>query len=390
MAIQVTDNVRKEFRASLLRGLGRVLSGDPGNTITGQPVPDFLAGPEPPDPLGGFQHRGGRAACDRWARRDRASLLPGRDAYFRQLCGPYLAPGGPGEPTTEPPFTGGQCPGVSYDIRGDVFNQTTGAPNPNNPILFGTRTGPLRFVEMPPEVVCTAPDMVQTQAFVEPVNAPQDRVSVRGPGCVRFSTLENLTITRADGLPDECGDPPEDFDAGDPDPSPDPNPGPVGGPVGFPFPDLDITISPSGDVVIDFGDGSPPDVIDPTAPDGGGGGGGVNPGDIGEPGPVGSTGPGGDTDGEAPTGSVLTALKINFASPPLPGEFDRVGNYRGVCYIYMGTSEGVDLDPGGALVRDGQLFLAEKDNLTTWFVSANLGYDLSVTPYYKTVESSGE
>jgi hypothetical protein len=100
-------------------------------------------------------------------------------------------------------------------------------------------------------------------------------------------------------------------------------------------------------------------------------------------GTAGSTGAGGEEEGEAPEGKELWALKIDITSfPETPNEY-APGVYRGVCYVYMGDENGLDHDPAGAMLRDGQLVLAEKEGLTKYRVAANPGYNLLVTPYWR-------
>jgi hypothetical protein len=52
----------------------------------------------------------------------------------------------------------------------------------------------------------------------------------------------------------------------------------------------------------------------------------------------------------------------------------------------MGDENGLDHDPAGAMLRSGQLVLAERDGLTKYRVSANVGYSLTVTPFWRTPE----
>jgi hypothetical protein len=119
----------------------------------------------------------------------------------------------------------------------------------------------------------------------------------------------------------------------------------------------------------DGGTGIPPAGSDPGQPEGG---------------TPGSTGEGGDEEGEAPPDKELWALKIDITAFPLrPNEY-APGVYRGVCYVYMGDENGLDHDPAGAMLRDGQLVLAEREGLTKYRVTANLGYNLTVTPYWRT------
>jgi hypothetical protein len=49
----------------------------------------------------------------------------------------------------------------------------------------------------------------------------------------------------------------------------------------------------------------------------------------------------------------------------------------------MGDDAGLDHDPAGAMLRDGQLVLAEREGLTKYRVAANPGYNLTVTPYWR-------
>jgi hypothetical protein len=151
--------------------------------------------------------------------------------------------------------------------------------------------------------------------------------------------------------------------------------------------DIDVDVTPDGDIIIDVGTG--PITIDPFPPEDGGGDGGTtgpNPGDIGSAGDPDSTGSGGDTEGNGSPGQILTGLKIDvLESPPQANQYAE-GVFRGACYIYMGVTDNLDQDYGGSMLRSGQFFFAEKDNLTHWLVSANNGFNLSVTPYYKEAE----
>jgi hypothetical protein len=210
---------------------------------------------------------------------------------------------------------------------------------------------------------------------------------VSGGAFVELGSVAAL-IARQDGLTDDCGNPPPVVRQPSPtgDPSPPPfrfNPGPE---IDI---DVDVDVSPEGDIIFDIGGGpttvdpfpEAPDDTDPppgdTSPP---------PGDIGEPGGSGATGPGGDTEGEAGEGEVLVGLKIEvLESPPQANQYVE-GVFRGACYIYMGVEGNLDQDYGGSMLKSGQFFFAEKDNLTHWLVSANNGFNFSVTPYYREVQ----
>lgn len=368
----MSEESRKDLRKRLLRGIQLVVQGDPGSTLSGQPVEDFIAGPEPSNPFSRFQWRTGRAACDRWARTGRAGLLPGRDLYYRNLCEPYLGEGLPGDPFEEGPFQGGQCP-VDYqtNLVGLVVRNIFGGSDVINefPTGIGGR-GPI--------TVATSVIRPEGGALVTTTGATGTFTIVVFPS---NTVLDAGTprLVRIDNQPDNCGDPEGDFNPGEPNPTPDPNPGPIGAPTGYPFPNLDISINPDGTINVEFGDGSPDATIDPGT--------GIDApppaGDIGEPGPTADTGASGDADGEAPEGKVLTALKLNIlSSPPQLKEY-KDGFFRGAAYVFMGTADGVDMDFSGSILTDGQIVLAEKENLTHWLVSANSGYNFRVTPYYR-------
>jgi hypothetical protein len=110
------------------------------------------------------------------------------------------------------------------------------------------------------------------------------------------------------------------------------------------------------------------------------------PGDIGDPGGPSDTGAGGEAEGEAPEGSILVGLKIDILASPSKARQFAPGVFRGACYIYMGAASNLDQDYGGSMLKSGQFFFAEKENLTHWLVSANSGYNHRVTPYYREVE----
>jgi hypothetical protein len=85
---------------------------------------------------------------------------------------------------------------------------------------------------------------------------------------------------------------------------------------------------------------------------------------------------------------MLWGLRIDIDTVPLGAKLYAPGVYRGVAYIYMGDDDGLDHDPAGAMLTDGQFVLAERDYLTKWRVAANDGYNLTVTPYYKPMQAS--
>lgn len=393
----LTAEDKKEMQ-DLVKDLAeRTFEPDAGVTLGGQPVRDFLAGPTPANPLGAIQQSIGRSACESWARGDGSGIPPRREALMRDTCTPYIDTVGvpPAGSSLGPPFTNGQCAGLPYYLRvGGTFidyldGEQTGEGN--YPVTTRTAhilTGPVKGASPEPATYGTTglpqswrikvTDATGTVRYYD--FDPVDRPPLGGRSERRVQS-SSITFVRTNGSTTSCGDPPDEYDAGNPG-SGIPGPAPIPSPPGFdiPFPGLTVGLNPDGTIAIDFGDGGPPLIVDPGI--GGNSSGGSDPGPP-EPGDSGSTGAGGDDEGEAPTGKELWGLKIDIVDTPTqPNEY-APGVYRGVCYVYMGDENGLDHDPAGAMLRSGQLVLAEREGLTKYRVTANVGYNLTVTPYWR-------
>lgn len=355
---------------------------------------EYIRSGEPESAYGKIQQATARQYCRRYA--DAPSAYgSGTRVIAENICRPYLNDigyGGPGA-KVETPFQGGRC-ATNYSIIWSAISSTTGQRVETNVSGFNV-VGPINgIVSIGNCTINNTTPQTNRRCQVTISRGNGQTASFNNvPGSIidGVNTIRIERVIRLDGQPDNCGSNPPDIT--DPVPPSVPgqprerfNPGP-----GIDI-DIGVDINPDGTINVDFGTG--PITIDPfgdSGDDGGGGGGaGPGPGDIGEPGSPAETGLEGDTDGEAPPDMVLTGLKIGFVAPPVGGNEYKEGIYRGVCYIYMGTSEGVDHDPAGAMLRDGQFIFAEKDNLTHWFVSANRGYNLRVTPYYRPIGAEEE
>lgn len=339
-----------------------------------------------------------RQACRRYA--DNPNGPPSSVAAgLERVCRPYLDNIGYGVgPTLEQPLLGGQCP-VLYNV---TFN-ATGASGACNPINFGTTTvsagvGPIsirRFHNTAQSAQSggLCPGYTANNILIK--NASGEQVLV-GQG--RGIKLNSISVARADGQPDNCGDRPPDVTG----PVPPATPGPTKEPFN-PIPgidiDIDVTLGPTGPITINIGTG--PITIDPFGDGDSDGGDGDNPGidqpgtapssglppgDIGQPSAPVDTTPGGVASSCAPPNSVLVGIKINIMEPvPSVNQYDPLV-YRGVCYAYMGTVGNLALNPEGVALRNGQMLFAPLDNLTCWEVRANMGFILRVTPYYRALE----
>jgi hypothetical protein len=284
------------------------------------------------------------------------------------MCKPYWDSKGYDAPVLAPPFSGGQC-NTTYAVNGYI-TQPNGTENFASQDYAGggvaaysvAQTGPFRKT-----LTLKGKNGVTSTRNLDYANG----------GSARFSTPFRL-----DGQPDNCGDPPAVIEPG-PNPPPTPTfpPGEEPGvdPTGQPYftvPDIPSPI-PGGDP-IPFPDPLPGEPGGGPAPP-------ANPygSGPGSPGASGDTGIGGDEEGEAPPGQVLVSLKVDILTVPDGARPYGPDQYRAVCYIFMGTEEGLDMDFAGAVLMSGQMVYAETEFLTHWRVEANPGWNLRVTPYYR-------
>lgn len=155
----------------------------------------------------GLAQRTGAAAMRQFCRgMATASRYAGADSatqrFTDNVCGPYYdepgnSPGGPGEP----PYEGGQCPGVAYTISWRVEYEQGG---PGGPVA-----------SFPDAVILTGPI---TNVFIRPrASSPGTSETVvehaggERLGNAQFTNwnprLIELSVTRNDGQPDNCGSP---------------------------------------------------------------------------------------------------------------------------------------------------------------------------------------
>lgn len=377
---QITAAIALELANSVndvLRQAGSVITGQQDLWIR-DGVPESI--------YGRLQQATARQSCRRYA--DDPSKFQGKGSTLvEKACRPYLDSIGYGTaPTILSPVIGGQCPGVSYNVT--IFRTSTSTGQPSNLVRNGD-VGPIELLTGANTVTtCNAPK-VRVPAYTYRAGGV-NRLAF-GNTCSDFQSNPSVVAVRSDGQPDTCGSVPPDIQP----PTGVPGPRPRFEPFS-PSPDIRVDIGveilPDATINVNFGTG---DInIDPFADEPGGGtdpgvpgSGGPAPGDIGDPAAPLDTGDGGDAGGEAPEGSVIGALKVNILESPSRAREFRPGVFRAVCYAYLGTVDGLDLDPAGATLRDGQLILPEKENLTRWRVDANTGFSLRVTPYYREVEA---
>lgn len=342
----------------------------------------FIAAPRPSDPIDGAYHDYLRWVCDSyaqvpgWART--ATQTAGVqwlsiDATIGNTCRQYLDDG---MPTATPPFSGGQCP-VGYLVN--LSNSGSGPASmqafANGPISGTIVDGPNQFGGYTWSLVGPSGPIVTFKVTAD----PGEKWAV-------------ASVARVDGQPDNCGNPrpkapiPSPTRPADPGPSPPgggqpPVFGPRGtpifrpGPIKSPYDEPDVPFPPHDPYYPEDGDDDHP-YYGPELP---------KPGDPGDPGAPRDTGEGGDTEGEAPPDAELVGLRIDLRKIPAWAKEYAPGVFRGACYVYMGTAAGLDQDYAGSMIESGQFVFAERAGLTKWRVSANPGYNVRVTPYYREV-----
>lgn len=117
-----------------------------------------------------------------------------------KFCKPYWDEQG-GGPTVEPPFEGGQCPGVAYTVR-FTYSSPSGQQ-----IVSYSGVGPVLAVRQEPSGNgCGGQQPPDREIYT--IGATFSNV-VRGPNtaCVVNGAID-FVILRGDGQPDNCGNPP--------------------------------------------------------------------------------------------------------------------------------------------------------------------------------------
>lgn len=371
-------------------GLFDLFFGDPGLF---RDRPGFIAGGGVDVPLPNIVRAISQANCRRWAAADKTNFSTRVNLGNAELCTPYLDSIGELPPDGEiaPPFEGGQCDGQLYIGRyeyGTVQDPNSVAGS----VIFRAR-GPLSLgLEDAPSGAGVAlyhrgafPVNQGTglydcdQPFIPPLEAPTFTITAFNSRNGRMVALQPC------GFTDNCGDPPSDIrppDTIDPPVSPQP-------------PQITIQLPGFGDLEVTVNldeDGNPvvciPEfdecftIIPPSSP------GDVAPLTPGTPGTPSTTGSGGESSGTAPAGSELTGVLVEIlTAAPNAARFQNNSRqpFRGAGYIAMGYPNLLGVDMSGGVINIAQFFHAQQRGCTAWRVTANIGFNLRSTPYYRTV-----
>lgn len=338
-------------------------------------VRDEIENPTPGNPVGPV----GRAVCNAIASTGYQNIPLNSRTGPGFVCEPYWNGEGIDPPEQPPaPFSGGQCEGVSYDC--DVLLNSYNAAceaTPFGPFTYRVR-GPVKGLEgLSPQERCGTTlfrnvDLVGTRS-----DGTDQIVDTTGNiGTSSIFEIVSLTVKRADGQPDDCGDPP--LPPSTPGPS---NPGtPYGSPIPLPgFPDVDIVVDPPvlppdggppywpieirdpsgnpvGGPVVFSPSGNPPDLPPPPPPP-------VQPGPPQEP-----SDPAGDIPDDIPPEDEdegLETIGYEWTLTGLPGNLSRI----------PGTSPAVLTTPYGNVqlrYEDGTGATRYSDNLPIRVVSGSI------------------
>ena len=348
---------------------------------------DTIANPPADRPLRQAIGQAGRRYCDFVGSQPGQAILPwtGQGLVAPLLCKPYWDSQGYDAPVAgDPPFNGGQCVGVGYFVPVEIFNTTTqqwgAVTNLSN--CFGPITA----------ITVTSTGMNQSILKVFCRNSSGNPIERTSSQNVVVERLRAGTIgVDGGGDPSECGDPP--FDGFEPGDNPPPTPTfPLGEEPGFepdgqPFFFVPPIDSPIGGDPIDVPPQPDPDPTDPGSP------GDDTPTDPGEPGDPEETVPGGESSGCAPEGSEITGVFVEIVE--FPENAARFQNnqrqpFRGAGYIAMGWPDLLGVDVSGGVINLEQFFHAQQRGITCWRVTANTGFELRCTPYYRELNPEEE
>lgn len=351
-------------------------------------IGDFIAN-GPNDGIQGYVRDQYRKRCDQFANAPgwAQALANGPAGSLGRICEPWYSSQGTDGPTRQPPFTGGQCCDGTYRIS---YSGLTTSQEPfqseiditGKIIGFGERSNqpaqPTKSATVTRQLCSGQVDVIPLYAVFESQNLG----------------FQLISITRIDGPPDDCGDPPAEFQPGpnppaDPGPTPGPEPtadpsNPTGPPL-LPIPDYDDPIGGPTPITgpDPFDRGAEPTDI-PGNPDASPGGGeNVSDPIAVDPGPGGG---GDETDfGDPPSGRSWVGCLLQFAFPDFIGAIAGSAPQNPVAPRVQGNASLVfEGGRGDAYqVRSGSMVLVRPTGalkVTGVFVNSEPGITYTVRP----------
>jgi hypothetical protein len=107
------------------------------------------------------------------------------------------------------------------------------------------------------------------------------------------------------------------------------------------------------------------------------------PGDQGMAGDEGDETDVGDEGEDAARNLVGVLVRLKTIPPRANALFSKGGViYKGACFVYFGGDAGFSLNPDALFCRSEQFFYAPEGS-NRWRVIANIGYTLTVQPFYR-------
>jgi hypothetical protein len=339
-------------------------------------IRDEIQNPTPGNPVGPI----GQAVCNTLSSVGYDDIPLNNRTGPGFVCEPYWNDKGFDPPQEMPPFTGGQCAGVSYTVtmQWDVYSDGADCSNPGTQAANRNATGPIKGVSLSSFNGNDGP-CPQGEGDVVTLNAtnvdgsPRD-IIVQGAGSDIFANPRITNIVRIDGQPDNCGDPPPDSVPGPSNPGtpydqPQPLPGYPGVDIIVGAPEITegddyyipITITnddgdPVGPPIFWTPDGTPPELPPPPPPP-------IEPGEPQEP-----SDPAGDIPDDIPPEDEdegLETIGYEWTLTGLPGNLSRI----------PGTSPAVLTTPYGNVqlrYEDGTGATRYSDNLPIRVVSGSI------------------
>jgi len=378
----ILDRVVQELPNFFRDGVDQLVTGEG----------EYIRAGEPQGTVGKVGQAIARSYCRQYGANPGAAKF-GNAARIENACRPYLDDQDPGKGAEiGVPFPGGQCADLYRAVGAVRFDRLVCSTGQAFETVMDFATefnlqGPLSASR----IVRGEPGQCGDRLFAVVITTATQ------PNRVIFTTTDvfqraiinpaitSLSFERQGALPDDCGDPPPVVRQ--PRPIADPSPPPFRfNPDGGIDINVDVDVLPDG--TINIGVGGPTVNVDPFG-GGDGGGGGAPPVGPGTSGGSGDTGLGGVDEGSADEGDELVGVLVQVLSAPL--DANRFFNnaavvYRGAYYVAMGYPGRLGLDMSGGTAEILQFFHAQQRGLTDYRVRANVGFNLRVTPYYRTVE----
>lgn len=382
----LADYVESEIRKGIEQSFGAIT--DPAG---------FLASTAPAPATLGFARGLTRQVCRAWARGSTPIQGPAADGLYGPLCNPYLRTinEDPSAPFLGPGAVDGQCAGVAYDIAynsrpTETFNcntretnKTTGAGD--NRVGGISFTGPITALYSKGKDYSNCGYLSWVLVIGHAGGTTEVQLTTVGSA---GSTNNRLKAVSTPGLRAvrvgggvSCGNAPPVYLPPATRPGLPTLPPYTPGDDAPGVPPVSISIDPDGNINVSIPDAGLDFNIDvpkadPVTGD-------VPPGAQGTPGAEGSETATGDEGEDNNRNLVGILVRLKTIPPRANALFNNDGViYKGPCFVYFGGDGGLALNSDALFCRSEQFFYAPEGS-NRWRVIPNVGYSLSVQPFYR-------